>query len=151
MILDKLFNKRVICRRDGNPYLTRYYLFRKPVSWMPSIYLHCFHEGDMDLELHDHPWDYSFSVILKGKYKEEYRDKEDQVKERILSPGKINFVTGSKFHRVDLISDKVWTIFVSGRKIKDWGFWDRHTHDYVNWREHEAKQFKDDFQPTCSN
>lgn len=142
-ICNKLVNRfnlksKTIYRRDTEPYLTRYYLFRKKKKWQPSIYLHCFHMGDEDLELHDHPWCHSMSVILKGSYLEEYKDKyKNTVKQRILNPGSLNFVRGDKFHRVELMSPKVWTLFISGPKTKSWGFWDRDTFEYHDWEDHE--------------
>ena len=124
------FYKKEIYRLDEEKYLTRYYLIRKRFYWMPGVYLHCFHAGDHDMELHDHPWARSFSFILKGRYLEEYRV-GNEVKQRILSPGMFNFVSGDKFHRVDLLDKQVWTIFVSGARVKDWGFWCRYTDKYT--------------------
>ena len=123
-----------IFRDDNELYLTRYYVIKKPFSWFPGIYIHYFHSGDNDLELHDHPWSRSFSIILKGSYREEYRI-NNSVSSRILSPGNINFVSGSKFHRVDLLDKQVWTLFISGPRVKDWGFWDRYTGKYTPHKE----------------
>lgn len=133
--------KRNISRKDNNLYLTRYYIFRRPIKWLPSIYLHCFHDSDEDQELHNHPFWYSVSFILNGSYKEEYRDK-DKVKTKIFSAGKINIVKANKFHRVDLLTDKVWTLFISGPKTQDWGFWDRHTYRFIPWQEFEEYKTK---------
>jgi len=130
--LSKL-DSRDITREDGEPYLTRYYIFKKPVSWMPSIYIHCFHNSDHDYAVHSHPWNYSISFIFSGSYAEERRQKDDSIKTKILSPGRINFIRGTDFHRVDLLSPNVWTLFISGPKVKDWGFWDRDTHEYTQW------------------
>ncbi len=135
-------NKRDIKRNDNTIYLTRYYLFRKPFKWMPSLYLHCFHESDEDMELHDHPWRNSISFILSGSYREEYRDKNGCVQSRSVTPGMFNIIPANKFHRVDLETEKVWTIFLSGSKEKDWGFWNRDTGVYVGWREQEAKKLR---------
>lgn len=138
----KLLNlkHRTIYRRFGEPYLTRYYIFRKPKSWMPSIYIHCFHSSDEDMELHSHPWLSSVSLILSGSYKEEYRDKHDIVKNRILNPGNLNFIKSKKFHRVDLLNNEVWTLFISGSKISNWGFWNRNTKEYWPQEEHEKRK-----------
>lgn len=136
--LKKIFKHREIYRRDKQLYLTRYYIFRKPVWWLPSLYLHCFHASDEDLELHSHPWLRSLSLILWGKYREEYRV-GDEVKERVLGSGRLNYITTDKFHRVDLLTNEVWTLFLSGSKINDWGFWDRETGRYTPWREQLSK------------
>jgi len=129
------FPSRQIYRRDKSLYLTRHYIYRKPIKSLPSVYLHCFHASDEDLELHSHPWKFSLSLILSGSYKEEYRV-GDVVKSRILKPGDFNFITNKKFHRVDLLTPTVWTLFVSGPKTDDWGFWDRYTKAFENWRVH---------------
>lgn len=131
-------NVREIYRRDNNKYLTRYYIFRKPRAWLPSVYLHCFHASDEDLELHSHPWSKSISFILSGSYKEE-RLKNNKVVTRILSPGKFNYIKADDFHRVDLVSKRVWTLFISGSKVKDWGFLDRDNFAYVPWQKHIQK------------
>jgi len=133
--VSKYLPSRSIERRDGKLYLTRYYIFRKPVSWMPSIYLHEFHSSDEDSELHSHPWKYSVSFLLYGRYKEYIRGKRG-VESRILKSGDINFVAQNKFHRVDLLTESVWTLFISGPKVSDWGFWNQKTGEYLPWREH---------------
>ena len=124
--------RQVISRDDGSKYLTRFYVFRKTRWWMPSIYIHCFHSGDHDYCLHSHPWLISASLILSGQYLEERRDKKDRIYSRVLSPGNINIIAANDFHRVDLLSDKVWTLFVSGAKVQTWGFWNRDTGKFVN-------------------
>lgn len=131
--------KRVIYRKGNEPYLTRYYILRKPRPWLPSIYLHCFHASDEDMELHNHPWSRSVSLILSGSYREEYR-KGNEVRERVLSPGKLNYIRADDFHRVDLLSKNVWTLFISGSKVQEWGFWNRNTDEYVSWKEHERRK-----------
>jgi hypothetical protein len=138
-------DRRVISREDGEKYLTRYYIFRKPLKWMPSIYIHCFHNGDPDLELHDHPWDKSISFILDGSYLEEKRQKSYlgatyNINVRRFAPGNINYIRGTDFHRVKLLTPKVWTLFISGSKIKDWGFWDRYTGKFTPQEEFLSKK-----------
>ena len=39
------------------------------------------------------------------------------------------------FHRVDLLEDDAWSLFLVGPKTKSWGFWDRVTGQYTEWRE----------------
>ncbi len=151
MIIPKILRKvikilnlkhRIIFRdaEGKDKYLTRYYIFRKTKWWMPSIYIHCFHSSDLDTELHNHPWNSSLSLILSGKYREEYRDKNNNVKERRLHPGCFNYITKNKFHRIDLLNNEVWTLFISGSKMGSWGFWDRYTYKFEYWQEHEARK-----------
>jgi hypothetical protein len=136
--------QRDIYRLDKKLYLTRYYIFRKPVKWMPSLYIHCFHSSDDDYELHNHGWSRSISFILSGSYREERLIKDKKIKIRTLKFGSFNYIKANDFHRVDLLTPKVWTIFLSGAKIQDWGFLDRETLEYTPWKEHVTKKFAED-------
>lgn len=123
-------------------YLTRYYLFLKDRNWF-NIYLHEFHSSDRDIGtngfglLHNHPFKWSFSIILKGSYAEERLLDNGNIIVRLLKPGMVNFIKRTDFHRVDLIDGKVWTLFFTGPRIIDkesaWGFWDRVTKEYRDW------------------
>lgn len=120
---------------EGKPYLLRFYL--KHNGRLPGVYLHHFYQSDPDRDLHNHPWKWSFSIILTGGYYEYRHDAhfweiyderpslawlEPEVRER-KAPG-FNYITGDSFHRVVLKDLKAgaWTIFVSGPEVKDWGF-----------------------------
>ncbi len=155
---------RVIRSLDGvSPYLSRYYLSGRPtmpdgsepfdaqgevrdgIVYPPGahVYLHCFHRGDNERELHCHPWLWSMSLILVGGYREQRRVVAEfagkktmwDVEERLVQPGDVNYIAQSDFHRVDLIDGECWTVFVSGPKASSWGFWDRATDSYTPWRE----------------
>lgn len=115
------------------PYLTRYYLFGKDRKW-GNIYLHHFHDSDKGPELHNHPWEWSFGMILTGGYSEERRMPDDSVEAREVNPGSINYITSKIFHRVDLLEKDAWTLFFAGPRTNDWGFWDRNTKEYKDWR-----------------
>jgi hypothetical protein len=115
------------------PYLTRYYLFGTDRKG-GNIFLHHFHDSDKGTELHNHPWKWSFGLILLGGYSEERRTKDDNVEARTVKPGSINFITNKIFHRVDLLENDAWTIFFAGPRTQDWGFWDRNTKEYRDWR-----------------
>lgn len=126
-------NRHRLIDIDGKPYLLRFYLKRNGI--LPGIYLHHFFMGDQDRELHDHPWDLSGSLILTGGYVEE-RLIPGTIKRRLrhLGPGSINIIRGSTFHRVDLVGTRSWTIFVSGKKTKGWGFLDDETGEIIPHR-----------------
>ena len=116
-LLEKLGRKRVILDAENKPYLTRYYLFLKDRKWFPfNIFLHNFHKGDPD-DLHDHPWPF-ITIILKGGYWEHTPTGKFWRK-----PGTIRMASSSQLHRVDLEPGiDVWTLFVPGPVIKEWGF-----------------------------
>ena len=115
-----------------DPYLLRWYLIpRNPVL---NVYLHKFLRSDDDRALHDHPW-WFVSVILKGEYREitEHGD--------VLRVGGgwrlweatrlLAFRPAEWRHRVALIRDDgvhespCWTLIVTGRRTRTWGFWCR--------------------------
>ena len=129
---------RVIYDRAGlSPYLSRWYLRRHPREDGVAVFLHCFHRGDDDAELHDHPWRWSFALILSGGYREERRiGTSEHVRVRLVRPGTINVIRGDDYHRVDLLSDEAWSLFVAGPQTgKTWSFWDRVTGAVTPWRE----------------
>ena len=127
-LLEKLGRKRVIMDRFKNePYLTRYYLFLKDRKWFPfNVFLHNFHKGDLD-DLHDHPWPF-ITFIIKGGYWEHTPDGKFW-----RGPGSVRMARSNQLHRVELEPGvDVWTIFVPGPHVKDWGFIDN-----GKWKQHE--------------
>jgi hypothetical protein len=121
----------------GKPYLTRYYEFGCDRKY-GNIYIHHFHASDQGDELHNHPWWFGLSYIVSGGYIEEYRV-GNQVKKKLVAPGTFNVVSRSHFHRVDLLDEinGAWSIFVAGPRITrppEWGFWNRHTGEFKDWR-----------------
>jgi hypothetical protein len=93
----------------------------------------------VDRELHAHPWSWALSFIIAGGYSEERRE-FDKVTRREVPPLSFNFIRQSDFHRVDLIENDCWTLFLIGPKTKSWGFWDRETRVYTPWREFLARK-----------
>jgi len=148
---------------NGKPYLTRCYLFGKDRAW-GNIYLHHFHSSDQGEELHNHPWAWGLSIILAGGYYEERAHNpvtwemqpytplpgtgEGHIKEiglpgtpvyiekRDIKPGKVNIISPRDFHRVDLKDEKngAWSLFFAGTRTKSWGFLNRHTSEFTDFR-----------------
>lgn len=150
---------RVIYDRAGKtPYLSRHYLLGAPYMKDGSVaidrfgnpkenaifppgwglYLHRFHRSDDDVALHNHPWEWSLSLILAGGYSEERRYGE-RVERRDVRPGRIIRINREDFHRVDLFEKDSWSLFLAGPKTASWGFWDRHTKEFWPWREFIAR------------
>jgi len=116
--LEKFGRKRVIMDRHNNePYLTRYYLFLKERKWFPfNIFLHNFHKGDLD-DLHDHPWPF-ITFIIKGGYWEHTPNGRFW-----RGAGTLRIASCHSLHRVELEPGvDVWTLFIPGPKLRDWGF-----------------------------
>ena len=147
---------------DVTPYLSRWYLLGRPtmpdgsspfdvygtprlgIVWNDAgfgLYLHRFHRGDGGLELHNHPWRWAVSLILAGGYVEERRVPSDlwtpkwSVERRTVRPWTLNRIAADDFHRVDLLEEDAWTLFLVGPKHQSWGFWSRTTDRFVGWRD----------------
>lgn len=118
---------------DGNPYLTRHYILLKDRKWF-NIFLHYFHVSD-ELVFHSHPFP-GFSIILSGTYIEFRRYKNNEIKSKVFSFGSLNFIGRKTFHRVDLLSEGVWTLFITGPRSKanDWYFWNSETNETYHYK-----------------
>lgn len=112
------------------------------VKW--SLYMHRFHRSDDDGELHSHPFEWSVSLVLAGGYIEERVEQAATVHpfpapkavvRKTVRPGHTNIIRHDTFHRVDLLEHDAWSLFLVGPKTKSWGFWDRMTGRYTEWRE----------------
>jgi hypothetical protein len=138
-----------IPKPDGKPYLTRYYLLLKD-RMRGNAFLHHFHSSDMDdaddgeggrvLLLHNHPFKFSVSFVLTGGYIEERRDANGLVYTRTVKPFTFNWISSKDFHRVQLLDEKngAWTLFFTGsRKNRSWGFWNRATNEYIDYKNYE--------------
>jgi hypothetical protein len=134
-LIDVLFRSlsRVASRKPdlliGKPddtYMRRWYVI--PRNRVFNIYLHHFLRSDDDRALHDHPW-WNCSVLLCGRY----------VEHTIAAGGinrRIEYVAGNLklrharyAHRVELIDGACWTLFMTGPRLRDWGF-----HCPAGWR-----------------
>jgi hypothetical protein len=144
-LLKKLVTRlpfRTITSPDGRPYLTRWYVWPKgprtaedavtPTAPF-AVFIHFFHRSDEDRELHNHPWDKSVALILKGGYHEE---REDGF--RTFRPGDINVISKDDYHRVELLYPKKgsWSLFIAGKNVGSWGFKDERTGRHIPWKEY---------------
>lgn len=96
-------------------YLHRWYII--PRNRFFNIYLHKFGRSDDDRAIHDHPW-YSVSLLLKGEFI------EHSFKGIRHIPWLWPVFRTAKFaHRLEIIKGPVWTIFITGPRVRDWGFY----------------------------
>jgi hypothetical protein len=112
----KRFGRVVIEQeRDGvyQPYLDRVYLWR--TRWF-SIRFHKILMSDLDRHLHDHPWNW-FTFMVKGAYFEETAGGG-----RVIHAGMMNGHKAETGHKLTLLTPEVWTIFITGRHLREWGF-----------------------------
>ena len=132
-----LFKKEVI----GKNYLTRWHIIpRNPYF---NIYLHKFTGDDQRLP-HCHPWA-NLSVLLKGKVRERYISDDyahvpDKYKHmafcqsvRLLAPGNVVYRPATFTHRLEVVDGPVWTLFLTLRRYRPWGFYG--PKGFVHWRE----------------
>lgn len=130
-MIDKALGRypdRIIGEKE-NPYLLRWHVI--PRNRFFNIYLHKFCRSDDDRALHDHPWLFNASLLIKGEYIEHtpkrwfYR-----------RTGRPVFRWGKAPHRVQLFRERwcgvafaapceipVWTIFITGPVVREWGFY----------------------------
>lgn len=125
-----------------DPYLKRWWLI--PRNRWCNVYLHHFLRSDDDRALHDHPW-WNVSLLLDGGYIEHVPVKGGAVGLHRQS-GALVFRKAEAAHRIELMPSglvprmecPVWTLFVTGPRIREWGFhcpkgW-RHWRDFVDPR-----------------
>ena len=129
-----------LIKRDGHPYMHRFYpegkkigvQTRRPFGW----FIHKFVGSDSPFEVHNHPWEWAFSVILcnsylETRYKWRFSDEGkskiilEDCQTRLLEPYMTNTIMHADMHTVQLVENKpVWTLFVHGPRVTTWGFAD---------------------------
>ena len=154
---------KIIYDDGGSPYLLRVYQTRHERHVMgmptrerklPAVYLHYFFRGDLDRELHNHPWRWSASLILSGGYIEQRYDgpleliRPDLVRERRVGPGSINIIRHDTYHRVAMMESNSWSLFVAGPRVvtrrgEDWGFVNPATREYESWGGRDARRLRE--------
>lgn len=110
--------------RDGyyQPYLDRLYIIR--CKWF-SVRFHKILMSDMDRHLHDHPWNW-VTFMVKGAYVE-----TTEKGSRKVRAGMVNGHKATTPHKLTLLSKEVWTVFITGRETREWGF-----HTEEGWLPH---------------
>jgi hypothetical protein len=100
-------------------YLVRWWLI--PRNRFFNIYLHHFQRSDDDRALHDHPW-WNISILLRGAYTEHTINAGGVNIRTVRSAGDWKFRYASEAHRIELHDGPCWTLFVTGPRIREWGF-----------------------------
>lgn len=106
---------------NDSVYMRRWYLWRNELS---TARIHDILRPDDDRHLHDHPFDWAFSLILEGGYTEE----------RLKTPGDVgtytthyragdmNLIKRGEYHRISSVLPDTRTLFITGKPTKGWGF-----------------------------
>ena len=109
----------------GDSYLLRWWVI--PRNPFFNIYLHRIGRNDDDRALHDHPW-WNISIVLKGAYREHMPDGT-----RVLKRGAWALRGATALHRLEVVKGPVWTLFITGRRVREWGF--QCTKGWVHWKD----------------
>lgn len=120
----------VIAPAGHGEYLFRWHVI--PHNHDANVYFHIQTQSDPERPLHDHPWD-STSVILAGGYSEIWDTQPHLAamgaagtqQKAFRAPGEVIFRKATWAHR--LIKPATigysMSLFSTGPKIRDWGFW----------------------------
>ncbi len=149
----QIFEKKIIEREPGIPYLYRWNLLGigKDSKYF-SIKVHKIVKSDEEC-LHDHPWPF-MSIILKGGYKETtkwtpevYNWRGDYfchkngcyTVHKYFKAGDVLKRPAHWFHQLELIDNKpCWTLVLTFKKIKSWGFLTKN--GFINWRNYNQNE-----------
>lgn len=95
------------------PYLKRWVLdFR-----LFSIRLHRWQSSDDARAFHDHPW-WFVTLVLWGRYIDVSPQGAD-----MLRIGSLRYRPANHQHTVQILYSGTWTILITGRPVRRWGFW----------------------------
>lgn len=129
--LDRRFVKMTVHRVPDqvigdpkDPYLERWYII--PRNRWCNVYFHLFCRSDDDRALHDHPW-VNLSVLLHGVYLEITPGRET-----VREAGEIVLRGARRAHRIALLNGKARTLFITGPRVRTWGF--HCPHGWRDWR-----------------
>ena len=131
---DKLFRRYVrpdrgpdvIIGEKSRPYLRRWYVIPRN-RWL-NVYFHQFLRSDDDRALHDHPW-WNLSWLLCGEYTEHTIGAGGVHRRVIRRAGDLKLRRAKAAHRIELHAGPCWTLFVTGPRVRSWGF-----HCPAGWR-----------------
>lgn len=124
--------------KAGEPYLERWYVI--PRNPLFNIYLHHFLRSDDDRALHDHMY-VNASILLCGRYVEHTIEAGGWHRRITYRAGDIKLRRAKSAHRIELDRGPCWSLFITGPRIRNWGFWCvdkgwRPWQDFVDERDH---------------
>lgn len=117
-----------------DPYLLRWWVI--PRNRLFNVYLHCFLRSDDDRAHHDHPWLFNISRILRNAYTQHTIAAGGTLTRRVHAAGAWLFRWWAAPHRIELHDGPCWTLFITGPRLRDWGFYCGER--WVHWQEFTA-------------
>lgn len=130
-ILSWFSGKRIFI--DEKPYLTRYYLVGDGSGTSTEIYLHHIQAIDHFRWLHNHPWPWFLSIVLRGTYTQDVAIPGIRPSETV-NVRWLNFFRGQdRYHAIrSLPSGDAWSLVVVPKKNDHvWGYWDTREQRHV--------------------
>lgn len=121
------------------PYLLRWWLV--PRNAILNAYAHCFKRSDDDRAHHSHPWLFRISLILRGEYTEHRILAGGIVVKTIRRAGDLSFFWGASPHRIELHAGDCWTLFITGPRVREWGFFCMER-GFIHWKRFTAADDK---------
>lgn len=137
----------------GAVYLTRFYIWgaprmadgSSPFETQGAVrlgatrargtqgFFHRVARSDERPELHNHPWDWAYALILWGGYMEERCEGMfGPIVRRRVWPGQVVRLGRNTYHRIELIDGRPsYSFFLAGPLCSAWGFIDKLTRKYV--------------------
>jgi hypothetical protein len=116
-----LLHREMIPNPDGSPYINRFRILMTP--WF-SMYLHHIYTADLDRDLHDHPFNFT-STILRGGYIESVANNADPKRTAIKGwpTWSAHKMPLTKCHRIELVQKNTVSLILVGRRRGSWGFY----------------------------
>lgn len=82
-----------------------------------SIRVHRWQSSDDERAFHDHPW-WFLTLVLWGSYVDSSPSGRD-----LLRIGSVRCRSANHRHTVEVLKPGTWTILITGRASRRWGFW----------------------------
>ncbi len=131
-ILLKLFKVREIPHPDGGLYLRRFFITPR---WFPiRVFVHQLFTPDPDRVMHDHPWDF-WTFPLSKRSTTAYTETKIEPGCGCVFSRRWHFRPAEYVHRITWLSrTPTWTIMITKKTRREWGFWVDGDRKWVDWR-----------------
>jgi hypothetical protein len=117
---------------------------KRPLAWMMQFWLgldariHIILRSDKERDPHDHPTNYLTVILRNGYFEERYDDDDNLISAKWHGPGSVLFRRATDRHILRLKENMpATTLFVRGRKLRDWGFW--RDGAMTPWQQYESR------------